>query len=148
MGLFSLFVVFNVLVAGAVSAGGLKRDTLVLITGGKRHSIEIEIAESAQQKATGLMFRRSLARRAGMLFPYKQPQELTMWMRNTYIPLDMVFIAKGGVVHRIEENTEPFSERIIASKGKVVAVLELAAGVARELGLKPGDKVEYAALSK
>ena len=148
MGLFGLLVAFNVVVAGAVSAGGFKKDTLVLVAAGKRHTIAIELAETSQQKAMGLMFRQTLARRAGMLFPYPDPQELTMWMRNTYIPLDMVFIAKGGVVHRIEENTEPFSERIIASQGKVVAVLELAAGVARELGLKAGDKVEHAALAK
>ena len=125
----------------------VRPDGLVLIADGQRHTIEIELAETSQQKAMGLMFRKNLARRAGMLFPYASPQELTMWMRNTYIPLDMVFIAKGGLVHRIEENTEPFSERIIASKGKVIAVLELAGGVARELGLKPGDKVEHASLT-
>lgn len=137
-----MWITFNVLIAVTVSASGFKKDTLVLIAGGARHSIEIEVAETNKQKAVGLMFRQSLPRRAGMLFPYGCPEELTMWMRNTYIPLDMVFITQDGVVHRIEENTEPFSERVIASKGKVVAVLELAGGVAGELGLKAGDKVE------
>ena len=66
-----------------------------------------------------------------------------MWMRNTYIPLDMVFIKANGTIHRIAENTEPFSEDIVASKGDVAAVLELAGGVTRSLGIKPGDKVKH-----
>lgn len=132
-----------VALAGSLSAGDLKRDTLTLVAGDKRHVIAVELAETEREKAVGLMFRTELDRRAGMLFSYPRPQELTMWMRNTYIPLDMVFIRADGVVHRIEENTEPFSEKIIASQGDVVAVLELAGGVARELGLKPGHRVEH-----
>ncbi len=120
----------------------LRKEALILASGDKRLTIMVEVAETAQQKAMGLMFRTSLERRTGMLFPHPQPQELTMWMRNTYIPLDMVFIRADGTIHRIEENTEPFSEDIIASRGKVLAVLELAGGVAREIGLKPGDRVE------
>ena len=76
-----------------------------------------------------------------MLFPYPVPQEVTMWMRNTYVPLDMIFIRADGVIHRIAERTEPFSERTIASQGPVTAVLELAGGAARRLGLKAGDRV-------
>jgi len=77
---------------------------------------------------------------SGMLFFYETPQEITMWMRNTYIPLDMVFIRADGTVHRIEAMTEPLSERIIGSGGDVVACLELAGGAAQRLGLKPGDR--------
>ncbi|MGI9522612.1 MAG: DUF192 domain-containing protein [Hyphomicrobiaceae bacterium] len=131
-------------VGGGASAGALKQDSLTLVSNGKRHEISIELAQTPEEKAVGLMFRPSLGRRSGMLFPYEKPQELTMWMRNTYIELDMVFIRADGVVHRIEERTEPFSERIIASQGDVLAVLELAGGVARELGLKPGDVVDHA----
>ena len=80
-----------------------------------------------------------------MLFPHKEPRELTMWMRNTYIPLDMVFIRADGTVHRIEAKTEPLSDRIISSKGPVSAVLEIAGGNADRLGLKPGDKVRHPA---
>ncbi len=129
------------------TAGTMTKDDLVLVASGKEHIINIEIAQTDQQKSLGLMFRKSLGRRAGMLFAYDKPQELTMWMRNTYISLDMVFIKAGGIVHRIEENTEPFSERVIASQGNVVAVLELAAGVARELSLKPGDSVRHPAIA-
>src|SRR5690606_35709097 len=99
------------------------------------------VAETPRQKAVGLMFRRSIPESTGMLFPYEEAHEVTMWMRNTYVPLDMVFIRADGVVHRIEARTEPFSERIIASQGPVTAVLELAGGAAERLELKPGDRV-------
>jgi uncharacterized protein len=80
---------------------------------------------------------------AGMLFPSPAPREVSMWMRNTYIPLDMVFIRADGVIHRIEPMTEPLSENIVASNGPVLAVLELAGGAASRLGLKAGDVVRY-----
>jgi uncharacterized membrane protein (UPF0127 family) len=128
-------------VAATVSQADMRRDTLKLITATGQYDFDIEIANTSEEKARGLMFRRSLGERAGMLFPYEPPQEATMWMRNTYIPLDMVFIRADGVVHRIEANTEPFSERIIESRGDVAAVLELKAGTAAKIGLKPGDHV-------
>jgi uncharacterized membrane protein (UPF0127 family) len=121
----------------------MRRETLKLITGTGVHAIDVEIAETAQEKAQGLMFRSRLPERSGMLFFYETPQEITMWMRNTYIPLDMVFIRADGVVHRIEARTEPLSEAIIGSKGDVTACLELAGGAAERLGLKPGDRVEH-----
>ncbi len=71
-----------------------------------------------------------------MLFPHEVPREVTMWMRNTYIPLDMVFIRADGTVHRIEKRTEPMSERVISSEGPVAAVLEIAGGTAEKLGLQ------------
>ena len=78
-----------------------------------------------------------------MLFLNAAPREQTMWMRNTYIPLDMVFIRADGTVHRIAAMTEPHSEEIISSNGPVSAVLEIAGGAAQRLGLKPGDKVRH-----
>ena len=143
MGLLLLVSVGWMMVAlTSDAAESLRKETLILVSGDKRHKIAVEVAETPQQKAMGLMFRTSLGRRTGMLFPHSEPQELTMWMRNTYISLDMIFIRTDGTVHRIEENTEPFSEEIIASRGKVAAVLELAGGVAREIGLNAGDRVE------
>ena len=118
----------------------MRRDTLKLITSSGEHTFNVEVTVTPEEKARGLMFRRSLADDAGMLFPYQPPQEATMWMSNTYISLDMVFIRSDGVVHRIEHATEPFSERIIASQGDVIAVLELKAGVADRIGLKAGDR--------
>ncbi len=118
---------------------------LWLVTGaGQETPIDIEIAEEPQEKALGLMFRTELPDGKGMLFPYENPREVTMWMRNTYIPLDMVFIRADGVVHRIESRAEPLSDRVISSQGPVAAVLELPAGAAERLGLKPGDRVRHA----
>lgn len=119
----------------------MRTDKLWLVTQAGEKAIDIEVAESEEEKALGLMFRTSLADDRGMLFPYGKPREITMWMHNTYIPLDMVFIRADGVVHRIEERAEPLNERIISSDGDVSAVLELAGGNARRLGLKPGDRV-------
>jgi uncharacterized membrane protein (UPF0127 family) len=120
--------------------------TLVLKTDSGDHSFSIEVASTAEERARGLMFRRSLPKNAGMLFIYDRPQPVTMWMKNTLIPLDMVFIAADGRVHRIESHTEPFSTEVIESEGDVVAVLELNAGQAGKIGLKARDKVLYAGL--
>jgi len=124
-------------------AHALRRETLNLVTAQGTHVINVEVTETPQEKAQGLMFRTHLDDRSGMLFYYETPQEITMWMRNTYIPLDMVFIRADGIVHRIEARTEPLSETIIPSRGDVVACLELAGGAAERLGLKPGDRVEH-----
>ncbi|MEQ1649782.1 MAG: DUF192 domain-containing protein [Hyphomicrobiaceae bacterium] len=123
----------------------MRRETLVLVTHGGEKSIDIEVAETLEEKSLGLMFRTALADNQGMLFPYGRSMEITMWMKNTYIPLDMVFIRPDGVVHRIAARTEPLSEAIVASEGPVSAVLELAGGAAERLGLKVGDTVKHAA---
>jgi uncharacterized membrane protein (UPF0127 family) len=137
------------LAAGAPTVDAkMRRETLALVTGASEHVIQVEITSTPEEKAMGLMFRTSLADDAGMLFPYAPPQEATMWMRNTYISLDMIFIRADGVIHRIEANTEPFSERVIASRGIVTAVLELKAGSAARLGLKPGDRVRHPLFGK
>jgi uncharacterized membrane protein (UPF0127 family) len=119
------------------------QETLKLVTAKGVHTIQVEITETPGEKAQGLMFRKHLPDTSGMLFFYETPQEITMWMRNTYIPLDMVFVRADGVIHRIEARTEPLSDTIIASQGPVTACLELAGGAAERLGLKPGDRVEH-----
>jgi uncharacterized protein len=137
-------VVLALLAVGLMhSAHAMRLETLKLITARGTHVIDIEVTETPAEKAQGLMFRTRLADTAGMLFFYETPQEITMWMRNTYIPLDMVFIRADGIVHRIEARTEPLSENIVASRGNVTACLELAGGAAERLGLKPGDRVEH-----
>jgi uncharacterized membrane protein (UPF0127 family) len=118
-------------------------ERLELVTAGGVYALDVEVAATPEKQALGLMYRTSLPETKGMLFPYKQPRELTMWMRNTYIPLDMVFIRADGTVHRIEAMTEPLSDRIIASQGSVLAVLEIAGGAAARMGLKPGDTVRH-----
>ncbi|MEX1061240.1 MAG: DUF192 domain-containing protein [Methyloceanibacter sp.] len=121
--------------------------TLVLKTETGDHSFNIEVATTDADRALGLMFRRSLPDNAGMLFLYDPPQPAAMWMRNTLIPLDMVFISPDGRVHRIESNTEPFSTSLIPSEGTVAGVLELKAGQADKIGLKRGDQVVYPGLA-
>ena len=139
-----LFLGLALLVGGAgTGQAEMRKDVLRVITASGEHQFRIEVAISGEDKARGLMFRRSLADDAGMLFPYEPPQEATMWMRNTYISLDMVFIRADGVVHRIELGTEPFSEAVIASNGNVLAVLELKAGIASRIGLTAGDRVVH-----
>lgn len=117
--------------------------TLTLVTAKGRFDISLEIADTPEKQAVGLMFRRSLPVDHGMLFPHPSERELTMWMRNTYISLDMVFIRADGTVHRVARATEPFSEEIVASKGPVLAVLELVAGAADKYGVEAGTRVEH-----
>lgn len=139
-----LLVVLALLATGlAQSAHAMRLEKLKLITQRGEHVIDVEVTETPAEKAQGLMFRTRLPDTSGMLFFYDTPQEITMWMRNTYIPLDMVFIRADGTVHRIEAMTEPLSERIIGSGGDATACLELAGGAAERLGLKPGDRVEH-----
>lgn len=118
-------------------------ERLELVTASGVHALDVEIAATPEKQALGLMFRTHLPDAKGMLFPHTEARELSMWMRNTYIPLDMVFIRADGTVHRIEAKTEPFSERIISSEGPVSAVLEIAGGAAERMGLKAGDKVRH-----
>ena len=111
--------------------------------GGAGHTFDIQIAKTDQEKALGLMFRTKLGDAEGMLFSYPAPRTLSMWMRNTYISLDMLFIRPDGTIARIEERAEPLSDRVIESGSAVSAVLEIAGGGASRLGIKPGDKVRY-----
>jgi uncharacterized protein len=139
-----LVFVLALLLAGlAHSAHAMRLEKLKLITQGGERLVDVEVTETPAEKAQGLMFRTRLPDTSGMLFFYETPQEITMWMKNTYIPLDMVFIRADGTVHRIETMTEPLSERIISSGGNVTACLELAGGAAARLGLKAGDRVEH-----
>ena len=128
-------------------AGAADTGTLVLKTDSGDHPYTVEIATTPSEQAKGLMFRRILPQSHGMLFLYDPPREIGMWMRNTYIPLDMIFVDAKARVLRIETHTEPFSTDIISSGGAVAAVLELNAGQADKIGLKPGDAVVYPGLA-
>jgi uncharacterized membrane protein (UPF0127 family) len=133
----------------APSVAQLRIDRLWLVPErGAEIPIDIEVAEDPQAKQLGLMFRTELADDKGMLFPYGEPREIGMWMRNTYIPLDMLFIRPDGVIHRIEERAEPLSERLISSQGPVSAVLEIPGGAAARHGIKAGDRVRHPLFAK
>lgn len=108
---------------------------------GARHRFAIEMADTDERRANGLMFRTTMAPDAGMLFDFRTDQPVAMWMRNTFIPLDMLFIARDGRVVNIAERTVPRSEASIWSDGPVRAVLEVNGGTAARLSLRPGDRV-------
>lgn len=127
--------------AQAASAQAQQIEPLTVVTQGGEHTFQVEVARTDEQRARGLMFRRFMPADRGMLFDFKTEQPVMMWMRNTYIPLDMIFLTRDGRVINVAENTEPLSERTIASAAPAFAVLEVNAGVARRIGLKPGDRI-------
>ncbi len=107
------------------------------------HVFSVEIADTEAQREKGLMFRKKLPEGQGMLFDFHQEEPVSFWMKNTYIPLDMIFIRGDGHILRIAENATPLSEQIIPSGGPVLAVLEVIGGTARKLGIAPGDLVAH-----
>jgi uncharacterized protein len=125
--------------AGFARAAGVETIEIASKTG--VHTFEVEMALTPDEKERGLMFRRELPAGHGMLFDFMVDQNVAFWMKNTYIPLDMMFIRGDGRILRIEENAEPLSERNIPSGGPVRAVLEVIGGTARKLGIAPGDQV-------
>ena len=105
------------------------------------HIFSVEVVDNDADRAKGLMYRKELPEGRGMLFDFHRDQEVSFWMQNTYIPLDMIFIRGDGQILRIEENTVPLSTRMIPSRGAVRAVLEVIGGTSRKLGIAPGDRV-------
>lgn len=119
------------------------RSRLTIETATGRFDVAVEVADTWERRARGLQHRRTLAPDAGMLFDYKESRPVAMWMKNTRIPLDMLFIDAAGRVARLARDTEPFSLTPIPSGQPVRAVLELNAGTARRLGIGPGDRVRH-----
>jgi uncharacterized protein len=130
--------------AAARSPAGLDQVALTITaTNGKKHQFTVEVARSAGEQELGLMNRETLAPDRGMIFPYDPPQAASFWMKNTLIPLDMVFIRADGTIARIEANTAPLSLDPVPSGEPIGAVLELAGGRAAELGITAGAKVDW-----
>ena len=142
-----LWIAFAALVAAcAFSWGGARAATvepLEIVTRNGVQVFSVEVATTEQEKETGLMYRKELADGKGMLFDFSPEQEVSMWMKNTYISLDMIFIRADGRILRIAENTEPMSTRIIPSRGLAKGVLEVIAGTAKKYGIEPGDRVGH-----
>jgi uncharacterized protein len=108
----------------------------------------VEMATTEEEKQTGLMHRKELPDGKGMLFDFSPEQQISMWMKNTYISLDMIFIRADGRILRIAENTEPLSTKIVSSGGLAKGVLEVIAGTAQKYGIQPGDRVAHPLFSK
>jgi uncharacterized membrane protein (UPF0127 family) len=118
-------------------------EKLQIVTASGPHDFSVEVMRTEPELEKGLMFRRFLPADRGMLFDFKQEKPVMMWMKNTYLPLDMVFIARSGKVVGIAANAEPMSERIIPSGAPAYGVLEVNAGTAEKIGLKIGDEVHH-----
>ncbi|MEP2101579.1 MAG: DUF192 domain-containing protein [Parasphingorhabdus sp.] len=127
----------------SLSEAGLKQIPLTVTSGVQTHAFTVELAKTSQEQARGLMFRTELAPDRGMIFPFTQERMASFWMKNTVIPLDIIFIRSNGTIESIAANTTPYSLEPVPSGEPVVAVLELAGGRAAELGISAGDKVEW-----
>lgn len=140
---FNLAAVIAIVFLLAVPAAASDADKLQIASRSGTHVFSVELAKTDDQRARGLMFRKELPEGQGMLFDFERNTEISMWMQNTYIPLDMIFIRADGRIHRIAENTEPLSTKIVSSGGPVRAVLEVIGGTAKKLGLNAGDRVSH-----
>ncbi len=125
------------------SPAGLEQVPLTISSNGREHRFTVEVARTGEEQAMGLLFRTQLAPDRGMVFPMDPPRPASFWMRNTLIPLDMIFVRADGTIANIEANTVPYSEEPMRSDGTVAAVLEIPGGRSAELGIKPGDKVKW-----
>src|SRR6476646_4460327 len=125
----------------AVQAASIQ--PLEIVTQSGVQVFSVEMATTEEEKTTGLMYRKELADGKGMLFDFSPEQQVSMWMKNTYISLDMIFIGANGRILRIAENTEPMSTKIISSGGLAKGVLEVIAGTAQKYGIASGDRVAH-----
>ena len=125
----------------ATFAAELPRDVVLVEAGASQYRFEVEVADDPSERATGLMYRTSLADNAGMLFLYPNPQPVEFWMKNTPLSLDIVFVRADGTIARIAANTTPMSEDRIPSGEPVLAVLEVKAGIMQQLGIAAGDRL-------
>ena len=132
------------LFASACANDKASQNTLTIVSpAGDEHAFNVEIADDDDERRIGLMFRTEMAADAGMLFDFEREQYISMWMKNTLIPLDMAFIGTDGSIKTIAANTTPQSLASISSGQKVIAVLEVNGGTFEKLGIKVGDKVHH-----
>ena len=141
MPIAAAIVVICAFAVSAVRAASFQ--PLEIVTKNGVQVFSVEMATTEQEKETGLMYRKEVPDGKGMLFDFSPPQEVSMWMKNTYVSLDMIFIRADGRILRIAENTEPLSTKIISSQGLAKGVLEVVAGTAKKYGIEPGDRVGH-----
>jgi uncharacterized protein len=129
------------LLAALPAARAAGQETIEIVTRTGVHAFSVELATNTAERAVGLMYRKELPEGRGMLFDFHEDQPVQFWMHNTYISLDMIFIAGDGRVARVAENAKPMSDELIPSGRPVRAVLEVVAGTARKFGIAAGDRV-------
>jgi len=116
---------------------------LEIVSGEETHTFMVEEAKTLDQQARGMMFRESMDPKTGMIFEFDEPKIATIWMKNTSIPLDILFVRKNGKILKIEHSAKPYSLRSASSEAVVAAVIELSGGQAQSLGIMPGDQVNH-----
>jgi uncharacterized protein len=139
----NLLILCLLIFAGVRGSSAQNLDRLEVVTASGSHSFSVEIANTEPSREIGLMNRRFMPADRGMLFEFPVEEPLAFWMKNTYIPLDMIFIRHDGTVVGIAANAEPLSETTIPSGAPANGVLEVNGGVAASIGLQPGDKVRH-----
>ena len=127
--------------ASARAEAPLAQGRLEIRTAKASHGFSIEIVDTEEKRAEGLMFRTEMAADHGMLFDFRREQPVAFWMKNTYLPLDMIFVKADGRILSIAENTTPMSEALVPSRGAVRFVFEVVAGTSKRLGIAPGDRM-------
>jgi uncharacterized protein len=142
LGILAAFVVSGGISATLASIV-FEETPLIIEAESGRFEFVVEMAVNAEQRSRGLMFRKGLAEDRGMLFDFGALRRASMWMRNTYVPLDMLFIDADGRITQIAVDIQPLSDAVIASREPVRAVLELRAGLTAELGIRPGDRIVH-----
>ena len=138
-----LAIGFLALAAAGALAQEAATEPLTVVSRTGRHAFAVEVMRNDADRSRGLMFRRTMAPDRGMLFDFGEVAPVTMWMKNTYLPLDMLFIRADGTVARVAPDTEPLSTKVVPSGEPVLAVLELNAGTSARLGIRAGDRVEH-----
>lgn len=142
---FILFFLFSIICLSgnswAQTSESFRPSSLEIRSGDRVHPFTIEIAETTRQRAQGLQYRKAMAPNHGMLFDFKKPVPVSMWMKNTLISLDILFISEQGIIVNIARNTEPFSLSYINAAGPVKGALELLAGTTKRLNIKAGDTI-------
>ena len=139
----SVLVAFCLFAGAGAGARAANVQALEIATKSGVQVFSVEMATTEEEKTTGLMYRKELPEGKGMLFDFSPEQQVSMWMKNTFISLDMIFIRADGRILRIAENTEPQSTKIISSGGPAKGVLEVIAGTAQKYGIAPGDRVAH-----
>ncbi|MEM7599452.1 MAG: DUF192 domain-containing protein [Pseudomonadota bacterium] len=137
----------------AILPGGLAaaecRETAVQVKGTwGQAQFTVSVADDNEERSQGLMFVESMAQSAGMFFIYDRPQPARFWMKNTLIPLDMIFVDRTGTVKKVHENAEPLSERLINGGRDIQYVLEVNGGVAARFGIGPGDQLRHPGIAQ
>ncbi|PIE15212.1 MAG: hypothetical protein CSA68_07635 [Rhodobacterales bacterium] len=139
-------LILGVLAAGPLWAAGCRPDSVDLRGGWGQAHFTVELADTPQKQAKGLMFRKKLPASAGMLFVYDTPRPAKFWMENTLIPLDMLFVDIRGQVTRIKHNARPLDKTVIEGGDQVALILEINGGLARALGISVGSELRHPAL--